>query len=315
MIKNKLAIIVGKDGRPSMKGVYSKMENDSQLLIRRRLETKHGINEYWRSYANHNVNDFTKLLNISLNDQIVVRWGNCIEIPLNNCIIYNMSSAIARATNKKLSREMFIEKGLNCPKLITSQKDINQNTSFPIIARPIKHSKGKNFILLKSIHEYNAHVNTHNDWYYSEFVDKTNEYRLHIAHGRVLNYLEKPKPNDNQIAWNRALNEDPFVNVKWNDYNGKICSLAIRALKALALDFGAVDIMLDKEGNACLLEVNTAGTLVSSEYSMQRYAMYFDWLCKTNKRREHWEFKEFKKSSNYAWHEFHFEDREPNKEV
>ncbi len=73
--------------------------------------------------------------------------------------------------------------------------------------------------------------------------------------------------------------------------------------------------MLTADGKPCLLEVNTAGTLVSSEYSMSRYAKYFDWLCKTNKRREHWEYKEFKKASNYAWHDYHFEDREPNKDV
>lgn len=73
-----------------------------------------------------------------------------------------------------------------------------------------------------------------------------------------------------------------------------------------------VDVLLDKNGIAYVLEVNTSPTLSSSEYSMQRYAKYFDWLCKTNKRRPHWEFKEFKKASNYAWHDYHFDDREPN---
>lgn len=133
---------------------------------------------------------------------------------------------------------------------------------------------------------------------------------------RILNYLEKPKPNDpNQLAWNIAQNGQAFNNVKWSDYNNKVCQLGIKALEALKLDFGAVDIMIDKDGNPYLLEVNTAGTLSSSEYSMSRYAMYFDWLAKSDKRRENWEYKEFKKASNYAWHTYHFEDREPNKEV
>lgn len=73
-----------------------------------------------------------------------------------------------------------------------------------------------------------------------------------------------------------------------------------------------VDIIVDAEGNAYVLELNTSPTLNSSEYSMSRYAKYFDWLTKTGKRRDHWELKEFKKASNYAWHEYHFEDREPN---
>lgn len=309
MIKNKLSIIVGKDGRPSMKGVFSKMKNDSILYIRRRPQTKKGINEYWRIYTDHNINNHGKLKQVSFDNNIVVRWGNCIQVPLENCIVYNKSEAIAKATDKKLSRELFTKAGLSCPKLIEGQF---VKINFPVIARPSKHSKGKNFVVINNHAEYIRHSLYNTDWYYSEYVDKVAEYRLHVAHGRVLNYLEKPAPRDkNQLAWNRAQNEDPFVNVKWDNYNGKVCNLAIKSLDVFGLDFGAVDIMVDKNGNPYLLEVNTAGTLSSSEYSMQRYAMYFDWLCKTNKRREHWPLKEFEKGSNYAWHEYHFEDREP----
>jgi hypothetical protein len=317
MIDKKLIILVGKDGRPSMRSVFSKMLSNSELHIRRRLQNKLGkINEYWRIFTNHNVDDFEKV-NINNNDltnKIVVRWGNRISVDLTSSIVYNKAKAIEKATNKKLSREIFIQNNLNCPKLINKQNITNED--FPIIARPLVHSKGKNFIVLKMYEMFKKHFDDNNaNWYYSAFVDKKQEFRLHVAHGRILNYLEKPKPADGNIAWNRAINEDPFVNVKWSDYNKDICNLAIKAIQALGLDFGAVDIMLDKNDKACLLEVNTAGTLISSEYSMERYAKYFDWLCKTNKRREHWELKEFKKASNYAWHEYHFEDREPNKEV
>lgn len=316
MIDNKLIILVGKDGRPSMKGVYIKMLNNSELHIRRKLTDKKGkINEYFKKHTNHIINNFTKLA-INTNDltnKIILRWGNTMQVDLTGSIVYNKSEAISKACNKKLSREIFEKEGLNCPQLIKKGQVI-MNQQFPIIARPSKHSKGKNFIELKDQQSVLNHMNTHNDWYYSEFVDKIQEFRLHIGHGRILNYLEKPKPEDNQIAWNRALNGEAFVNVKWDDYNKDICVLAIKSLQVLGLDFGAVDIMLTKDKKACLLEVNTAGTLVSSEYSMSRYAKYFDWLCKTNKRREHFELKEFKKPANYAWHEYHFEDREPNKE-
>lgn len=129
---------------------------------------------------------------------------------------------------------------------------------------------------------------------------------------RILNYLEKPNPGGGQIAWNRALNGEAFTNVKWSDYNSAVCKVALEAIKALSLDFGGVDIILDREGKAYVLEVNTSPTLASSEYSMSRYAKYFDWLCKEPKRRKHFEIKDFKKASNYAWHDYHFEDREPN---
>jgi len=311
---NELIILVGKDGRPSMKGVYSKMKNNAFLFVRRKFKTKKGkLKEFWRIYKDHNPNTYTKANQIDLGANIVVRWGNRIPMEMNGSIVYNKSEAIERATNKKLCRELFQMNNLACPKLIKFE---NEATKFPIIARPATHSKGKNFVVLNNIQQFRNHyyANHLNGWYYSEFVDKKQEFRLHIAHGRILNYLEKPKPNDGQIAWNRALNEDPFINVKWSDYNSDVCKLAIQSLSLLGLDFGAVDIMLDKDNKPSLLEVNTAGTLVSSEYSMERYAMYFDWLCKTNQRREHHELKDYKKASNYAWHTYHFEDREPNNE-
>lgn len=317
MIENKLIIICGKDGRPSMKGVFSKMLNLSELHIRRRLINNLGkVKEYWKIFTNHNVDDFEKV-NINSNDltnKIIVRWGNRIAIDLTNSIVYNQCGSITLATNKKRSREIFIENNLNCPKLIN--KDNITNEDLPIIARPLVHSKGKNFIVLNSFADFLEHYNqNNNNWYYSAFVNKKQEFRLHVAHNRILNYLEKPKPADGNIAWNRALNEDPFVNIKWSDYNKDICKLAIEAVNVLELNFGAVDIMLTEDGKVYVLEVNTAGTLISSEYSMERYAKYFDWLCKTNKRREHWELKDYKKASNYAWHTYHFEDREPNKEI
>lgn len=314
MIENKLVIVVGKDGRPSMKGVYSKMKNNSELWVRRKLSE---IRQYWRVYTNHNVDDFEKinvnndLQNPTFKDKILVRWGNIIELAPFNCIVYNKIENIKNATDKALARHLFINNNVSCPKFVDPATiKINQ---FPVIARPKTHAKGKNFVILKDRISFTQFYNENQDWYYSEFIDKVAEFRLHAAHGRILNYLEKPNPNNGNIAWNRALNGEAFENVKWSDYNGDVCYTAIQAINALGLDFGGVDVMVDAKGKVYVLEVNTAATLASSEYSMERYAMYFDWLCKTNKRREHWPLEMFENASNYAWHKYHFEDRKPNK--
>lgn len=315
-MNNNLTILVGRDGRPSMKGVYAKMKNSSELHVRRRLKSG---KEYYRIYTNHNINvlEKRKIQDEKLNNQIVVRWGNRISVEMNNSIVYNKSENIEKATNKKQARQIWTENGVLCPKLINNSEDAVKALNFSgcIIARPITHAKGKNFIVLKTINEFNNFVekNGYVKWYYSEFIDKVREYRVHVGHGKILNYLEKPRPEEGGIAWNRAVNGEAFENVKWNDYNGAVCKIAIIAGESLDLDFYGADIIVDKNGEAYVLEINTSPTLASSEYSMERYAKYFDWLCKTNKRREHWEFKEFQKTSNYAWHDYHFEDREPNK--
>jgi predicted ATP-grasp superfamily ATP-dependent carboligase len=301
-MKNKI-ILVGKDGRPSMKGVYSKMTNkEVSLLVRRRLLSG---KEYYRHYQNNNVETLTKepISSVTGKNSIVIRWGNKIVIPTDkSTIVYNNASAIALATDKKVSREIFINKGINTPRLIYLATE--NNIKYPIIARPFVHSKGKNFVVLNNFDELNVHLHSNTGWYYSEFVDKVKEFRVHCAHGKILNYLEKPNPKNGNIAWNIAQNGEAFTNVNWSDYNYDVASEALKAITALGLDFGGVDVMLDNEGKAWVLEVNTAATLSSAEYSMERYAKYFEWLFRSETRREHWDYTKFKKAKSLAWKNF-----------
>lgn len=314
-MNKKLVILVGKDGRPSMRGVYSKMESESELFVRRRIVKRltGAVREWFRRYTNFNPNAYTKVkINESdFTNKKIIRWGNRIEIDTNNSIVYNTATAIARATDKKETRRILSEKGIRVPKAITP--DMN-NIDFPVIARPRVHAKGRNFVVLRDRAEFYPHwIRNNENWYYSEFVDKVKEFRVHCAHGRILNYLEKPNPGNGQIAWNRALNGEAFDNVKWSDYDARVAHECLKAVEALGLDFAGVDVIVDAGGNPYVLELNTGPTLNSSEYSMSRYAKYFDWLNKSDEKREHWELKEFNKASNYAWHNYHFEDREPNR--
>lgn len=303
----KLVILVGIDGRPSMKGTYSKMTCDSDLLIRRRWNRE----EYMRVYEDHSIENFKKVSveDVLLEDCILIRWGNRIEVVISNVITYNKSANINNATNKKLSREIFLEKGVNSPKLFNLESNKN-DLSFPIIARPSHHAKGKNFIILKDLREFVDHIQEYESqgWYYSEFIDKVQEFRVHCGHGKILNMLEKPKPEGATIAWNRAVNHEAFDNVKWSEYNHNVSIEALKAIESVGLDFGGVDVVLDKDSKAFVLEVNTSPTLASSEYSMTRYALYFDWLAKTGKRREHWDFRKFKKTESLAWKNMNFRD-------
>lgn len=325
-----LRIIVGKDGRPSMGGVFNKLQNrNSKLLVRRRLRSRRTgnlIRDFWREYndsrrpysnerGHYNRVDINQQT-LSFNDGAIIRWGNSMSLNLGSQVItYNSATAVGKASDKRRTREILHQKGISVPKIINSISQ--QITAFPVIARPRSHAKGRNFLILRTQQEFENHfrVNYPRGWYYAEFVDKVKEFRVHCAHGRILNYLEKPNPGGNNIAWNRAGNGTIFNNVRWDDYNSEVARTSLKAVEALGLDFAGVDIMLDNQGKAYVLELNTGPTLNSSEYSMSRYAMYFDWLAKdTSQRRPHWPIPEegFRRAKNYAWHNFHFEDREPN---
>jgi len=297
-MKEKL-ILAGVHGRPSTKLAFSTMESDSSLVHRRKLRKK----EYYRIFEDREVlrdkiQGLEKYLyerkedHVSLEDTIVVRWGTREILPTGDkTIVYNRADGIANATNKKGSRRLFAQAGVRTPKSCTP--DNVQERDLPVIARPNQHSKGRNFVTLNTKHAFVQHYNAHQKgWYYSAFVDKDSEFRVHVAHGKVLAIMEKPRPNGGNIAWNRAQNADtPFEYVPWEDADRRglrnVLATGIKATAALGLDFAGVDVMV-KDGNAYVLEANTAPTLNTSPYVAKRWGMYFDYLFRSDKRREHW---------------------------
>lgn len=193
-MRDKTIILVGKDGRPSMKGTFSKMVSNVELFVRRRVTGRRTgrVSEWFRKYIGANSNVFTKVKieAVDFTNKIIIRWGNTIQVNLTDSIVYNKAEAIQKATDKKLSRQILTEAGVSVPTAVVPD---DNNINYPVIARPSRHAKGKNFIILRTREEfYNHWIRNNQGWYYSEFVDKVSEFRVHCAHGRILNYLEKP---------------------------------------------------------------------------------------------------------------------------
>lgn len=295
-------ILLGKDGRPSMRGVFGNMKDkNARLVVRRRLPRR----EWYRVYTDNNPDRRVKhQIPGFIYSNVIIRWGSRIEIDTAGKIVYNNCKALERATDKKLSRQIFIEKGVSCPKLVG-----RDNTQFPVIARPSRHAKGKNFVVLRNREEFVRHfdANERNGWYYSEFIDKTDEFRVHCAHGKVLELMRKPRGEG--FAWNRAQVGEPFVRVERRDYGDKlnVCVEALKAAAALGLDFSGVDVIV-KDGKAYVIECNTSPTLNSSPHVTTRYAKYFDWLARSNEKRPHWEFLNFKKGESLVWKNFQLDE-------
>jgi glutathione synthase/RimK-type ligase-like ATP-grasp enzyme len=304
-------IFTGKHGRPSTKLAWSfidtNLNNPIRLVQRRQFTKRNGkFVQYYRVFGDSSLYDESQLYqlrfkNFNFDNSIIIRWGTRENITYNNSIIYNKSGAIANATDKLVSRQLFIEKGVNTPRLLNHIDDYNGGI---IIARPFIHSKGKNFVILNNKEELENHWR--NNWYYSEFVDKVREFRVHVGHSKVLAFMEKHNPGNGSIAWNRAVNDsEPFTRVKQSEADDQnllpVLQEAIKAVNALGLDMGGVDVILDKNGVAYVLEVNTAPTLNSSPRVAEMWSKYWSWLLRVNVKRDHWDYTQFKKASSLFW--------------
>ncbi len=307
----KKVILTGKHGRPSTKLAWSFLKTDSTnpitLVQRRQFTKKDGtFVQYYRAFGDTEQYDESQLYQLKFKDfnfdnSIIIRWGTRESIYPANSIIYNKATAIGNATDKLMSRQLFAEKGVSAPRLLNQVDDYKEGI---IIARPFIHSKGRNFVVLNNKQELENHWR--DGWYYSEFVDKVREFRVHVGHSKVLAVMEKHNPNNGNLAWNRAQNDtEPFTRIKQAETDEQnllsVLQEGIKAVNALGLDMGGVDVLLDKNGVAYVLEVNTAPTLNSSPKVAEMWSKYWEWVFRAPIRRDHWDFLVFKKASSLFW--------------
>ena len=109
---------------------------------------------------------------------------------------------------------------------------------------------------------------------YTRGVSNAGEYRVHVFNGEVILYQKKSRRIDEDGNVVTADGEEADVRnlaSNWVYRTGnlrrleRIEELALSAIDALSLDFGAVDIIKDENGSVYVLEVNTAPGLGNTQ--------------------------------------------------
>lgn len=157
----------------------------------------------------------------------------------------------SNATNKRVMRELFAEHDVPMPKLYTlHEAHALAKEGKMIIGRPDNHMKGRGFWRVDSNSRFMLALRgtrkkkaaTH----FMEFVEAPREYRVHIFLGKSIRISEKE-----HTEFHVYTTVKPQHNIK------HVRKAAKQAVKALGLDFGAVDVLADDE-RAWVLEVNSA---------------------------------------------------------
>jgi hypothetical protein len=134
-----------------------------------------------------------------------------------------------------------------------------------LIARKVKHAKGKDMLVCKTTASVERAV-ARDRQYFTVLVDSDTEYRVWIYRKRVLAVYEKrlTEPQNNVKFGRNRANGFTFHNVPLKETPEAVRRVAVAAVRACDLDFGAVDILAKytnkakREATACVLEVNSA---------------------------------------------------------
>jgi len=224
---------------------------------------------------------------------LVIRWGTTSNVPARNVV--NTAEAIHRVGDKAGFRSLLMEtwgdqgaprKGPLCPKTYL-EGDVPQEELLlfhdKIVVRPRVHAQGKHVYLCNNVAELNAAIQRCGEgWYASEYIPKVAEYRVTFVQGRVCWIAKKTPGNPQDVAWNVARG-GRFDNVRWDEWPLKAVRISYEAFMLSGLDFGAVDVMVDAEGNAYVLEINSAPSQ-TSPYRQECMAKCFDYLIEHGKQ-------------------------------
>ena len=223
---------------------------------------------------------------------LLVRWGctSHTSIPLARQV--NTSEAIHFVANKAASRMYLQQHGDG---LVPFTTGAEEEVDRPMVLRPSYHHQGKNLWVVSSAGELNTVLNTYpnvftDGWYASELIHKVAEYRVYVASGRVVTVARKTPDDPSQVAWNVAQG-GRFDVVPWGAWPLEACRVAVEAFNLIpGLDFSGVDVMLDGDGRAYVIELNSAPSLPSLSdgsvsYRQKCMARVFKWVEKEGKER------------------------------
>lgn len=216
---------------------------------------------------------------------IVIRWGTAhkAELDTKAKAVLNLASAINFNLHKNEAHAKFLEFGINTPRF-WNDLDSARRAGVPFLRRRKHHIQGRDIIKVEAGHSL---PRVRRSGYYTEYIEKTAEYRLHILNGECIGLAQKiPGENANPLIWNFENGWDiEYIPAEYRalsiPYYEEMLAEANKAVKCLGLNFGAVDLIM-ADDKPYILEVNTAPKL----HNTKRYSKnMIKWLAPLLGRR------------------------------
>jgi hypothetical protein len=194
-------------------------------------------------------------------DDVIVGWGvsNGMKYPENlpGNEVLNLPLAVEWACDKLKTFKRLSAAGVETCKW-TEHKDIAKqwlDDGHTIVARTeLTGHEGSGIIIIEEGKELvEAPL-------YTRYIFKEKEFRVHATRNKAFATHRKVKdPKRDVVSWKVRSWKNGFIFQRNNiEPNQTRDELTVKAVAALGLDFGAVDIVEDKYGNFFVLEVNTA---------------------------------------------------------
>lgn len=210
-------------------------------------------------------------------DKVIINWGNA-DPGINQPEWINSPEAIARASNKL--EALWAMQSAGVPTVeFTDDRDIAYrwvNENHTVMARTkLRASQGDGIVVIDPVDDELDYDDIPRAKLYTKYFKGKREFRVHVINGQVFDVQEKRKRREDTANFKVRSHANGFVFCRENvDLPEPCADAAIRAVIALGLDFGAVDLRFNEHyGRAAVLEVNTAPGLEGT--TLDKYTEVF----------------------------------------
>lgn len=149
----------------------------------------------------------------------------------------------------------FQKAGVSTPEVYKIEDIPDDPKPFPWLGRNVHHEKGKDILVINKLSEAFKAAKAGKE-FFSILIPSQTEYRVWAFQGKAFAVTEKIKTGENKQFGNF---DRGYTFENRNDLlrSRALCEVGEKAVKALQMDFGAVDILSGKDGKYYALEVNS----------------------------------------------------------
>jgi len=212
--------------------------------------------------------------------EVLINWGSSKpNREIEGEDILNHPKCVANAANKLTTLKLFKAAGVACPEWTENADEAFswlQWGSMVVARHKLNGHSGQGIEIYDNPEDFYL-----DGWkpapLYTKYINKDQEYRIHVAGGEVIFQQRKARKlevPDEEVNWQVRNLAGGFIFA--NDgvvAPDGVLAVATKAVEALGLDFGAVDVLTTKKGEAYVLEVNTACGLAGR--TIDAYVNYF----------------------------------------
>jgi len=145
----------------------------------------------------------------------------------------------------------------NSARILGNSSLIVERLGLPLVAKDLYSQRGLGVSLIKKMDDFTKLLKASpgRKFMFQKYIEKKEEFRVLVLGNKIGSYERKTSQDPNEFRNNVSLGaREDFMDI--SEISDEVKNISIKAANLLKLEIAGVDVVIDKQGKAWLLEVN-----------------------------------------------------------